>query len=128
MLVLGCSEGGSLDQFCSVGSAVRFFSETSAVRRLLGGRLSSAREFGGGAYVRELRCFPESGQSRVPRSWDGAPAIFPRPGRNDRTYGTGDSRLELVGDHAGGTRGAVAKRDDALREVATSFSFSFGFV
>ena len=25
--------------------------------------------------------------------------------------------------HAGGTRGAVAQRDDALREVATPFSF-----
>ena len=69
--------------------------------------------------MRELRCFPESVQSRVPRSWDGAPAIFPPPRPNDRTYGTGDSWLELVGDHAGGTRGAVAKRDDALREVTT---------
>ena len=72
--------------------------------------------------MRELRCFSESGQSRVPRS---RACHFPRPSRNDRTYGTGDSRLELVGDHAGGTRGAVAKRDDALREV-TTFSFSLG--
>ena len=29
-------------------------------------QLSSAREFGGGAYVRELRCFSESVQSRDP--------------------------------------------------------------
>ena len=89
-----------------------------------------------------MRCFSESVQSRVPHSWDGAPAIFlphpsaresagepvhfpekPRP--NDRAYGTGDSRHELVGDHAGGTRGVVAKWDDALREV-TTFAFSLG--
>ena len=30
--------------------------------------------------------------------------------------------------HAGGTRGAVAQRDDALREVATLFFFSLGSV
>ena len=107
----------------------------SSVRGLFWGRLSSVR-----SSVEELS---RVGAVPRPRSWDGAPAIFLPPVRtrkrrrtrtfpakpcpNDRAYGTGDSRHGLVGDHAGGTRGAVAKWDDALREV-TTFSFSIGFV
>ena len=78
------------------------------------------------------------GAVQVLRSWDGAPAIPPpsaresagepvhfpeKPRPNDRAYGTRDAWHELVGDHAGGTRGAVAKWDDALREVTTFVSF-----
>ena len=70
--------------------------------------------------------FPASGTERLPfppRPHEKAPenpSIFPEPRPNDRAYGARD---ELVGDHAGGTRGAVAKRDDALREVTTLFLF-----
>ena len=49
-------------------------------------------------------------------------------GPNHEGHGPAGTCRHELGDHAGGTRGAVAQRDDAPREVATLFLFSLGFV
>ena len=68
-------------------------------------------------------------QPAVPRlrRRDGAPVFFLDPARTSGPTTRAGVRHE-PSDHAGGTRGAVARRDDALKGSRDFFFFSLGFV
>ena len=101
-----CSDASlKVVQFCAVQVLFRCFSESGSPGSPLVGRSACHSP-------------PSARESAV------EPVHFPeKPRPNDRAYGARDARHELVGDHAGGTRGAVAKWDNALREVTTFVSF-----
>ena len=126
--------GGCADAREKEGASLRnFFSEAVLFWCFSGQFCSEASRVGAfSVLVRFCWCgcfrvWSESVQSRFPARGTERLPFFLHPVRTSGLTTPAGARHE-PSDHAGGTQGAVAKRDDALREVATPFSFFLGFL